>query len=175
MPKTRTQKEESVKSLTDKLTRAKSVVFANFAGLKAKDIQKLREAAWKEDIDYKVVKKTLLRLALKEAGMEGIDPKKIVGNIGMATGFTDEVAAPRSLVGFAKDHEALKILGGILDKKLMDAAGIKALASLPSKIELLAKLVGTIQAPISGFVNVLAGNLRGLVQVLNAIKESKVS
>lgn len=171
--KTRVQKEENVKSLADKLQRMKSAVFVNFAGLKSKDIQKLREATWKESIDYKVVKKTLLRVALKQAGIEGIDPKQLQGNIGMAVSLEDEVIAPKAMASFAKEHEAMKILGGILEKKLVDAAGIKALANLPGKNELLAKLVGSINVPISGFVNVLAGNLRGLVRVLNVIKESK--
>jgi large subunit ribosomal protein L10 len=85
---------------------------------------------------------------------------------------SDEVAPAKILVDFAKGKE-MKIYGGLLEGKFITAAKVKELAGLPSKLELIALTVRTIQAPISGFVNVLAGNLRGLVNVLKAVKESK--
>lgn len=174
MPKTKAQKEAAVADLTDKLSRMKGAVLVDFRGLKVKDAQKVRERSWVETVDYEVVKKTLLRLALAGAGMEGaVDPKKLEGNIGLVVGYGDEVATAKFAATASKEFEAFKILGGLFERKFVDANKVKALASLPSKVELLAKLVGTIQAPISGFVNVLAGNLRGLVQVLSAIKEAR--
>ena len=91
----------------------------------------------------------------------------------MVFGYGDEVETAKFAAKFAKEYTGFKILGGVFEREYADASQIKLLASLPSKVELLAKVVRTIQAPISGFVNVLAGNLRGLVQVINAIKESK--
>ncbi|OGL65418.1 50S ribosomal protein L10 [Candidatus Uhrbacteria bacterium RIFCSPLOWO2_01_FULL_47_24] len=174
MPKTRTQKEQSVADLTDKFKKMKGAVLVDYKGLKVKDAQKIREKSWAEAVDYEVIKKSLLKLALKNAGLEStVDPKKLEGNIGLVTGYSDEVTTAKFAATTAKEFEAFKILGGLFEGKFVDTNQIKALASLPSRVELLAKLVGTVKAPISGFVNVLAGNLRGLVQVLNAIKESK--
>jgi len=86
----------------------------------------------------------------------------------------DEVSAARIVNNFSKTHEILQVFGGVLEGKFISVAMVKSLANLPSKQELLAKLVGSINAPVSGFVNVLAGNLRGLVGVLNNIAKSKV-
>jgi len=85
----------------------------------------------------------------------------------------DEIAAAKTIQNFSKKNEGMVILGGLLDQNFVDAATVKRLAMLPGKQELLGQLVRTIQAPVSGFVNVLAANLRGLVQVLQAIKQSK--
>ena len=85
------------------------------------------------------------------------------------------MAPAKILEQFSKTNGAVKIIGGVIERKFITAAEVIALAKLPSKQELLAKLVGTINAPISGFVNVLAGNLRGFVQVLNAIKDQKTA
>ena len=101
------------------------------------------------------------------------NPDSMDGSYAMACGLEDEVAPAKMLADFAKKHEALKILGGILEGKTVDKTAIGFLAKLPSKPELLAKLVGSLQSPISNMVNVLAGNLRGLVQVLNAYQKSK--
>lgn len=173
MPKTKEQKNKVVEDLVEKFKRMKSAVFVNFAGLKMKETQKLREKSWQEGIDYEVVKKTLLGVALKNSGLKEIDAKTLEGNIGVAFGYNEEIDAPKFAAGFSKQNESFKILGGILEKKLVDGASVKMLANLPSRLELLAKLVGTMAAPMSGFVNVLQGNLRSLVQVLNSIKNSK--
>ena len=113
-----------------------------------------------------------MNLALKEAGLE-IDMQKLEGQISMAISSQDEVAAAKIIAKVAKINENIKMVGGILGTKELSAEEVKALALIPSKQELLAKLVGTLNAPVSGFVNVLAGNLRGLVTVLGAIAKAK--
>ncbi len=174
MPKTRAQKEQKLVELTDKLSKMKGAVLVDYRGLKVKDAQKIREKSWAEEIDYEVIKKTLLKLALKGASLEGVvDPKALEGNIGLIVGYTDEAATAKFAASASKEVEAFKILGGLFEGKFVSTSQVQALAALPSRVELLGKLVGTLQAPVSGFVNVLAGNLRGLVQVLNSIKESK--
>lgn len=175
MAKSKQQKELTLGQLTERLGAAKSVVFADFRGLTVKEATEFRNKARKDDIKVLVAKKTLMRLAFSKAGYEGVDPSKIEGSLVMITGMSDEVAPAKLAADFAKDHEALKIVAGVLERKLVDAAAIKALAKLPSKQELLAKLVGTLNAPVSGLVNVLAGNLRGLVNVLNAVKDQKAA
>ncbi len=174
MAKTRQQKEEEVKVLTEKLQAAKSVVFVSFSGLTVNQSEELRKSLREQEAELKMAKKRLLKIALEKAGLgTEILEQGIEGNLSLAFGFGDEVAPAQVLVKFAKANEQLSIKGGILEGKFIDDKQIKALASLPSRQELLAKVVGTIQAPVSGFVNVLSGNLRNLVYVLNAIKEAK--
>jgi len=98
---------------------------------------------------------------------------KSAADILTTVGYNDEVAAAKLIADFAKGREGIEVVGGLLEGSFVDASAINQLSSLPSREELLAKLVGSINMPVSGFVNVLAGNLRGLVYALNAIKESK--
>lgn len=171
MAKTRQQKEVSIKQLTDVLKTAKSAVFASVDGLKISDTDELRKNCRAQKVNYIISKKTLLKRALKDAGIE-IDDETLTGGVALIAGQEDEVAPAQIAAQFAKKREIMKFLGGILEGKAIDVNMVTALAALPSKQALLAQLVGTLNAPVSGFVNVLAGNLRGLVNVLNNIKDS---
>ena len=169
MAKTRQRKEKDLDALIKNFEGSKSTVFANYYGLKVKDVDELRNNCRKNGLKVAVAKKNLLRLALKKYGIETMN---LEGEI-LAIFGTDEILPAKAAADFAKTHEPLKIIAGLMTGKWMDAAGVKTLARLPSKEELLAKLVGTINAPVSGFVNVLAGNLRGFVCALSAIKDKK--
>lgn len=173
MAKTKEQKKKELEDLEDKFSKMKVAVFVNFTGLNVKDANALRNILRKDKIDYGVAKKTLLKLALEKTSYKDIEPKEFLGNIAVAFGYEDEIMPAKLLNQFKAQHEALKIIGGILEKKYIDAAKVLELANIPGKPELLAKLVGSINSPLSGFVNVLAGNLRGLVQVLKAMSEKK--
>jgi len=170
---TKNQKIELVKDLTEKIKVAKSAVFVDFKGLKVKDATILKRSLREAGAQYMVVRKTLIDIALKNAGVEGASIASMEGQVAISLSNTDEVAAAKIIDTFAKTNENVKMLGGVLAAQLMDAAQVKALAKVPSKEQLLGQLVGTLNAPISGFVNVLAGNLRGLVGVLNAISKVK--
>lgn len=172
MPKTRQEKEVRVGELAEVLKTAKSLVFANYEKLPVKEIEKLRREIKKQGAAYTVAKKTLLQRAMKEAGFSA-DPKTIAGNFATVIGLDDEVAPAKAVAAFAKDHENLKIVGGVLEGKFLDAGAVVALSKLPNKKELLGMLVGTLQGPIAGFANVLAGNLRGLVTALSAVRDQK--
>jgi len=172
MPKTRAKKEELISKIESQLTEAKSAVLVNYKGLKVIETEELRNALREKGVSFNVAKNTLVKIALKKHGIafeKGIFEKPVA----IAFAVTDEVAPAKEIDLFAKKHEALEILGGILEKKMIDASAVKQLASLPSREELLAKMVGSISAPLSGMVNVLAGNIRGLVNVLNSYKEKK--
>lgn len=173
MAKTRGQKEQMLQDLTDKAQSAKSMVFVHFDGLKVKEIEQLRKEFRQNQVDYVVAKKTLMQNAFKQANIAGVDAGAMQQGIGIAFGMEDEVAPAKIAQQFSKEHEALKIFGGVLERNFVDADKVLQLAKLPSRDELIAKVVGSINAPVSGFVNVLAGNLRNLVYALNAIKESK--
>ncbi len=172
MPKTRQQKEVLLQELVSALKGAKGVVFANFQGLKMKDSDELRGSCKKQSLHYVVTKKTLLRKALADIGIM-LDTKAFEGGVSVVTGEADEVAPAQVVATFAKTHEMAKIFGGLLEGNLIDGAKVTALSKLPSKQQLLGQLVGTLNASLSGFANVLAGNLRGLVTVLNAVKDKK--
>ena len=120
-----------------------------------------------------MVKKTLLRKAFEKLGLPADKIDSWQGNISLAVSEKDEVAPAKLIAKFIKDNENMAILGGLLGQEWMEVDRVQSLAKLPSKEELIAKTVGTIKAPLNGLVNVLAGNLRGLVNVLNAIKDQK--
>lgn len=171
---TRQKKEEILNGLVEELTEAKSAVFADFRGMNVTDATKLRSQCRKEGVKCVVAKKTLMKLAFEKAGYEGVDPMQLEGSLALMLGKEDEVAPAKLAATFAKEHEdQLKIVAGVLEKKIVDESAVIALSKLPSKQELIAKTVGTIAAPLSGFVNVLQGNIRNLVYALNAVKESK--
>jgi large subunit ribosomal protein L10 len=172
MPKTREQKEEMLQSIVDKVKDGKSVIVADYTGLTVADSQALREKCKEEDVEFLAVKKTLLKKAFEqnELSLEGVD---FEGSLAIAIGTTDEVAPAKILHEFSKDHENVSLRAGVLEGAVIGMEKVQALAALPSKPELYAKIVGSLNAPISGIVNVFAGVPRGLVNVLNAIKDSK--
>jgi large subunit ribosomal protein L10 len=173
MPKTKQQKEVISRDLKERLAKAKAVVFTSFNALTVKENEILRNELVKENSEYYATKKTLLDRALKETKIE-LDARKFDGQIAITFGYGDEVAPAKIISKFVKDFDGrVKFLGGIFEGRFIDAVGIAELATLPSKEQLYAQLVGSINAPVSGFVNVLAGNLRSLVQVLSAIQETK--
>ncbi|NLC31230.1 MAG: 50S ribosomal protein L10, partial [Candidatus Moranbacteria bacterium] len=147
-------------------------VFADYSGVKTNDINELKSRLKKEGTNLRVIKKKLVDLSLKNAKIE-VDIKSLPGQLAITISDNDEVAPARVLSKFAKENENLKILGGVLGVKGMSAKEVNDLAKLPSKEEMLAKLVGTLNAPLTGLVNVLSGNTRGLVTVLKAIADSK--
>ncbi len=158
--------------MTEKIKASKSIVFADYSGVKTNDINELKSRLKKEGTNLRVIKKKLVDLSLKNAKIE-VDIKSLPGQLAITISDNDEVAPARVLSKFAKENENLKILGGVLGVKGMSAKEVNDLAKLPSKEEMLAKLVGTLNAPLTGLVNVLSGNTRGLVTVLKAIADSK--
>jgi len=172
MAKTKQQKEQVFKGLKNKIADSNSLVISTFSNLTVNEDQNLRGQLRKENVSYEVAKKTLLKKAFSDNKVHGLPESELLGNISVATS-QDEVAGAKILSKFAKGRENFKIIGGILNQVWVDANKIAELAKLPSKLELIAKTVGTIKAPLTGFVNVLSGNTRGLVNVLNAIKNSK--
>ncbi len=168
MAKLKLQKEKDLQELTDLLKTAKAAVFSDYRGTTVKSMDKLRKVLREQKVFTKVYKITLLKKALQAIGInsDAIDYKAPVI---LSISQDDETTPARNIKQLAKELQTIKILEGVLDGKLVSKEALMALADLPSKDELRAKLVGTINAPLSGFVNVLAGNLKGLVNLLNAI------
>ncbi len=164
------QKKNIVKDLAQEIKSAQGVVFTEYQGLPTRDLQELRATLRKEKVKHQVVKLTLLKRALKQIG---IDLKEFNYQVPLSVSFSaeDEVASARILQAFAKKHEQLKLVAGILDQKFIDMTAVKKLASLPGKLELRGQLVSVIAGPLRGLVSVLSGNMRGLLNVLSAVKE----
>jgi large subunit ribosomal protein L10 len=169
MPKTRERKAKDIDVLKQALSENGNIVFVNFFGLKVKNVDELRKKCRAAGLYCAVAKKTLLSAALKNVAKE---IKGLGGELMVIAG-KDEVAPAKTAAEFGKKNEALKLLAGISQGRWATLQEVAALSKLPSKEELLAKLVGSLNSPVSGFVNVLAGNLRGLVCALNAIKNKK--
>ncbi|WHH57463.1 50S ribosomal protein L10 [Petroclostridium sp. X23] len=168
------QKKEAVQQLVEKLKSASSGVLVDYRGLTVEQDTDLRNELRKAGVEYKVVKNTLTRFAANETGYEALDPF-LHGPTSLALTYEDPVAAAKVLSEFAKKNDKLEIKAGFVDGKVIDVNGVKALAELPPKEVLIAKVLGGFNAPISGFVNVLNGNLRGLAVALNAIAEKKAA
>jgi len=174
MALTKQQKDDVVAKVTGLLADSKMTVVANYAGLSVKDMQELRKAAKEQDVTIGVLKNRLVKVALKDNdALKDLNTDVLNGQLAYAFGLSDEVAPAKVLAEFAKKHDRLEIVGGFnADAEVFDVAQIKQLSSLPSKDALLGQVVGTIAAPLSGFVRVIGGNLNGLVNVLNARKDS---
>jgi large subunit ribosomal protein L10 len=166
-------KQQVVAELHDKLQRAKAVFLADFRGMDVGKATNLRNELRKASVEYKVVKNTLLDLASRETDKESLSPH-YVGPTAIAFSYDDPVAAAKVLSRFAKEQQAaFRLKAGVLSGKVISVADIQALADLPSREVLIAKLLGTMQAPATNFVGVLAAVPAGFVRLLNAIKTRK--
>lgn len=167
------QKKQVVTELAEHLRAACTGVIVDYKGITVADDTKLRKQL-REVGDYKVVKNTLLKLALKEAGIEGLD-SVLEGTTAIAISKDDYVGSAKVLSDFAEKSKTFKIKAGFVDGNVIDEAGVKNLAKLPSKEVLVAQVLGGLNAPITGFVTVLNGTMKGLVVALNAIAEKQAA
>ena len=167
---TKEKKEIILEDLREKFSRQKAMILIGITGLKVKDTTELRNKIREIDGNLKVAKKTLMNIVLKENNLE-FDKNKFKEEVALVFSFKDEVSSAKALYQFSKKNKNLKILGGYFEGNFKEVEDVVALAKLPSREELMARLVGGIGSPISGFVNVLKGNIKGLMCVLSAIKK----
>ncbi len=153
MAKTREQKNVAVDKLINDFKRAKSVAFADYHGLTVPQVDELRSKMREANVSYVVAKKTLVNRAAKEAGYE-LDAKQYKGMLGIAFGTEDEIA-PARVLGDMSKTTSVQIVGGIFEGAIVDQEKMVSLSMLPSKLELLGTVVGTIYAPVSSFVRIL--------------------
>jgi len=169
MSATRTQKEESVTTLTAKLKAAPSMYVTDFTGLNVARITDLRRRLRQAGGEYVVVKNTLARRALNDARVAGLDAH-LAGPTALVLTGPDPVAAAKVLADFAREFEKPAVRVGLVDGKAVSPEQVKRLAALPSKAELLSQLGGALQAPMAGFVGALNGLLMNMVGALEALK-----
>jgi len=171
MANIRPEKQAAVAGLKEQLSSAKGAVLTGYRGLTVAQDMKLRAKLREAGVTYHVVKNTMVRIAANEIGLEGLDPV-LNGTTALAVSADDAVAPAKVIYEFIKENklentEVLTIKAGLVEGKV--------LASLPSREVLIAKVLGSMQAPISGVVNVLQGTIRNAVYVLDAIRAQKES
>jgi len=164
MALTKAQKTKQIDSVKEKIAKQKSVIFVDFAKVPSKDMFGLRKSLKEAGCNLKIAKKTLVRIAFGQSGITFWNKMKAVipGQLALVFGIEDEIAPARISNTFAKAHENFKILGGIFEKRFIDKTRVIELASIPTRNELLSRLVGSLSSSMTSFV-----------RVLDKIKESK--
>lgn len=153
--KNRVKKEAKVAEIKEKLEKAQGVVLAGYQGLTVEEDTKLRKTLREAGVEYKVYKNTMTTLAAKELGLDGI-VTYLEGPVSIAFSYDDATAAARALNDFAKEHKKLELKAGVVEKEVYDAEKIKAIAAIPSREVLIAKLLGSIKSPLSNFAYLLS-------------------
>jgi len=168
----RAQKAEIIEALREKAERAGIMVVTDFKGLKVEELTDLRVKLRAVGVDYQVVKNTLARLAVKD-GIHDSLKDHFKETCGVAFGYADPVIAAKVLVDYAKGSKKFTIRLASLTGQIIDENGVKDLSKLPSREELLAKTLGTMNAVPTNFVCLFANMIRGMLNALNGIKEQK--
>jgi large subunit ribosomal protein L10 len=170
----RTEKEKQVAWLRDQFLQAKGLFLTDFQGLTVAEMTKLRAELRKTGISFKVLKNTLARLAYQDTDVAAVGPD-LAGPRAAAWTDTEEkmVSMAKVLMDFAKGHPKFGLIGGVLNGKRVAPTQLEALATLPPRDVLLGRLLGTMIAPVSAFVNTLAAIPRSFLYVLKAIEEQK--
>lgn len=168
----RAKKEDIVTDLKDRLSRSRIAILTDYKGLSVAEVNKLRDELRKVDVEFRVAKNSLMKLAVKGSKMEGLGPL-LQGPRAVAMSYEDPIGPAKVLTEFAKGNDKLEIIAGVLVDRVLSQEEIKDLAKLPSREELIAKLLGTMLAVPSGFVRVLAAIPQKLLYALTAIRDQK--
>jgi len=174
MAMTKAAKQALKDKVAERLQKANAAMIAEYRGLTVAELADLRVKLREAKAEFKVVKNRIAKVAIREdapAMLPVVD--RLKGPVGLVLVYGDAASVAKSLLEFAKDKENFKVTGGVLDGKAVGAADLKAIAELPSKEVLLARLVGTLVAPHRGLLGVLSGVPRQVVTVINAIKDKK--
>ncbi len=170
------EKQEIVAAIKEKLSSTKGAVLTDYRGINVALDTKLRSKLREAGVEYRVFKNTMLRIAAAELGLEKM-AEYLEGPTAIAMSFTDPVAPAKVISDFIKENklQILEVKAGLVEGKVIAAADVKALASLPPREVLVAKMLGSMQSPLYGLVNVLQGSIRNLVYALEAVRQQKES
>ncbi len=166
------EKKQQVKELKEKIDSATLLVVSGYCGFTVKEITTLRKSLRAEESEYSIIKNSLLERAVEGTDFAGLK-EHFSGPTALLLGYKDPVAPLKTLVKFVKEVEKGEIKAGVVEKSLVQKEQILEIAKLPSREVLLAKVIGGLQSPLYGLVNVLQGSIRNLVYALNAISEKK--
>jgi large subunit ribosomal protein L10 len=171
----RSEKEQIVSAMKERIERANSLFFADFTGVTVEQVNELRREFRKSDIGYEVVKNTLARKALEAAGGYDAVLGKLEQPTAIAFAYGDPVAPARIIKKFREKHSKLTVKICVIEKQVFDGKDLDKLAKLPSRNELIAGILGSIQAPIAGLAGAVGAVMRDLVYVIDAIEKKKAA
>ncbi len=169
---TKAFKQEKVKAINELMSKAKVAIVSDYKGLSVKEITELRRNLQQEKGDFTVMKNTLTKIAIKGTDFEKLE-EFMVGSSAIAFGFEDQVSPAKVLTKFIKEKKKTSIKGAVLDGQVLTASQVKELSEMPSKDELYAKILGSINSPASGIVNTVSGVSRALVTAMDAVRKQK--
>lgn len=169
---TKAFKQEKIEAMKENFAKAKVAVVTEYRGLTVEEITKLRRALQKENSDYMVTKNTLAKVASKGTEFEVL-ADVLKGPVAIAFGFADEVAPAKILTKFIKEAKKGQIIAAALDGKLLNEKETAVLANLPSKEELYAKMLGSINSPATGIVGAVNAVMSGLVRAMDQVAKQK--
>jgi len=168
----RPEKVKQVKELDEIFSKAQSICLADFTGMSVEMTNELRKKFIENDVQYKVIKNTLAKRALEEKKFKEIS-ELFQGPTAIAYSYEHPIIPSKVMVEFADENDLPSLKGAVIEGKIYDIEKIKEIAKIPSKEELLSKMMGSLKSPINGLVFVLNGVIRNLVNVLDAIEKSK--
>jgi len=171
---TKAFKENKIESIKEKLSKAQVAIVTEYKGLTVEEITKLRRELQKESGDYTVTKNTLAKIAIKGTNFEVLSDC-FKGPIALAFGYEDQVAPAKVLAKFIKDTKKGEIIAAAMDGKLLSAEEAKALAKLPSKQEIYAKMLGCVNSPASGIANSINAIMSQLTRAMAAVRDQKTA
>ena len=172
----RSQKEAVVGSVRQKVERMSSAVFLDFKGMNVESLTKLRDEFRKSGVEYRVVKNTLVRHAIKEHPWANTLAKSLTGMTGVAWSYEDPSAAAKVVKAFRKDNQKLQIKAGLIEGQILSGDAVETqLATMPGKDELRATLLATLQAPLQQFVQQLNAPLQNFAYLLKAKEDAGTS
>lgn len=169
---TKAFKEEKIKTISEVVSKAKVAIVSDYKGLTVAEITDLRRRLQEEKGDFAVVKNTLTKIAIKGTGFENLE-EFLTGPSAIAVGFEDQVSPAKVLAKFIKEKKKTQIKGGVLDGKALSAEEVKQLSEIPSREELYAKMLGSINSPAQGIVNTVNGVARALVIAMDGVRKQK--
>ena len=171
MALTKDQKTAQIKELTTKLKDAQSVMFSHYIGLNVGDVSDFRNQLRESGAEMKVMKKTLVKLAFKEAGLPDIEPKEMDGAVACIMSYEDPLSGAQTAFKFSKDHDKVTLVGGVYDGKLLTTEESMELAKMPGREQLLGMFVGMLNSPLVSFASMCTSPLGGFARALDQLAE----
>ena len=163
---------EKIKNLSESFSKAKAIYFTKYHGLNVSDITKLRSEFFKVEVEYKVAKNTLIKLAAQENEIE-IDSELLKGATAIAISYSEPVSPAKVIKEFKRDGDLPEVKGILFDGQFLPGDDYNRLANLPSKDELLAKLIAMLNSPMQKLVSTISAPMQNTLGVLNNLKENK--
>ena len=170
---TRQRKQEIVAELVEKLGNANGMYFVNIKGMKVTDSERFRNKLKEKSVFFRVAKNTLLNRAIKELGVDGIPEDQYVGENAVAVAYDDALAPAKIIKEFFDKNKMPEFKGALVEGQYFPASQLNELAALPSKPDMIASIIGSLNAPISGIVGSINAVMRDLANVIEEVAKKQ--